>query len=201
MNNITDKIGPEADLYDKLNHPTHSQPQLPVSIRLELENQPEGAAAVYSRLNSKENSSNVEALYDNPIVVANTKIDNQVEVHLKDITDPKHLFDDPGYTEGMLAAMDKRERSNTHAYQNITIVGNIQTGIHSEETSQIMEAPAVAIDIEKTNTLALQVSKEPVMKLSVSSLSVLDYEQQELNDLDPDIASCLMGSEEHISFV
>lgn len=50
-----------------------------------------------------------------------------------------------------------------------------------------------------TNTLALQ-DEALGPGVSASSLSVqLDYDEEELDDLDPDIASCL--TEERITFV
>lgn len=192
MSNSTD-----TQLYDRLDHSLSTRPFL------QERSQPEGAV-VDSQLNvegfdtppSLESSlqleEQTEVLYDTPVVVVSKAMSTDPELHLRDFADPTHLFDDPGYTEGMMSAkLAQKQSGGTHPYENITTGGNIC----GESVMDIDSSIGI------TNRLAIQVESQPALMLSANSLSLLDYEEDELNDLDPDIASCLMTQDEQISFV
>ncbi len=122
----------DEQLYDRLDHslPTQPPPPAPPDSK---RSQPEGA---YSQVNitsdiprkiliSGRLEEATEALYDIPIVVVTKTLNRDVELSLKDIVDPKHLFDDPGYTEGMMATKLTQKPSDKHSYQNFTSIGEI----------------------------------------------------------------------------
>ena len=124
-----------------------------------------------------------EVLYDLPVVVVSKPADGGNQ---KDLN---NLFDDPGYTKGMMAASSG---SGPIAPQDAP------EEIEFENDDNEFQVMAV----ESTGTLAIQMN--PTLKLSVDSLALLDYQEDELDDLDPDIASCLMSTEDlaqQISYV
>lgn len=119
----------DEELYDRLDHSLPTQPPRVPPLESER-SQPEGA---YSQISIKSDTPrNIEisgpleeALYDTPIVVVTKALDGGAELRLKDIADAKNLFDDPGYTEGMMAAKLAQKQSSKRPYENITSVGEI----------------------------------------------------------------------------
>lgn len=117
------------DLYDRLDRSVPSQPPPPASLAPKSErSQPEGA---YFQISVKSDTPRKiehsgpleEVLYDTPMVIVSKPQDNSADLSLKDITNPKLLFDDPGYTEGMMAAELAQKQSTTQGYQYIASIG------------------------------------------------------------------------------
>jgi len=141
--------------------------------------QPEGAAN-YSTLKFETEAQadsleeNSEALYDQPLVVLSGK-PNDDEIQLMDIPDPKSLFDDPGYTRGMLAEALSRQEEN-RGYENVEL-----TDEESSSSQHETETPS--------DGSAREVAHRQYM---ASMNSLLVYEESELENLDPDIAACLV---------
>ena len=93
------------------------------------------------------------------------------------IVDLTALFDDPGYTKGMMQAGNGGKSKNSES--------QIPTQQHLP--LQRLESSSAP----KSQTLSVQMSRVPGMKSSIDSLALLDYDDSELNELDPMIASCL----------
>lgn len=141
-----------------------------------------------------------DVVYDQPIVLhkkqssdmAENDNDNDDIVDLKGV-DPRMLFDDPGYTEGMLKQRQSQDlelptQENTPG-ADLTVANSKQLLTMGQEVGKSTDemlntAPEMQTLLEQTGHL-------PGMKLSINSLSLLDYDENELNDLDPVIASCL----------
>lgn len=94
------------------------------------------------------------------------------------IVDLTALFDDPGYTKGMMLAGND---------------GNPKDGAECQQ-SRPQRLPLQNLESSsgpKMRSLSVQMSQAPGMKSSIDSLALLDYDDSELNELDPMIASCL----------
>ena len=196
----------DSELYNRLDRSLnpHSQKAVHFVIQEQERSQPEQersqpeGAALYSQINLESSDSSqgsegtgeqAEVLYDLPVVVVNKPADDNQR-------DLKNLFDDPGYTKGMMAARLASDEPSPQAPQDTSD----ETGFEIDDNDEF-QAMAVS-SVKPTDTLATQVN--PTLKLSVDSLALLDYQEDELGDLDPDIASCLMSTEDldqQISYV
>ena len=133
-----------------------------------------------------------DVVYDQPIALhkqqssdmAENDNDNDEIVDLKDV-DPRMLFDDPGYTEGMLKQRQSQDLE-LPTQENLMSKQLLTTGqqVGKSTDGMLNTAPEM-------QTLSEQTSLLPGMKSSINSLSLLDYDENELSDLDPVIASCL----------
>ena len=143
-----------------------------------------------------------EVVYDQPIILHNKQSsdtaendnDNNDIVDLKGV-DPRMLFDDPGYTEGMLKQRQSQDlelavpaQENTPG-ADLMAVDSIQLLTTAQQVGQ--STNEVLNTAPEMQTLSAQISHLPGMKSSNNSLSLLDYDENELNDLDPVNASCL----------
>ena len=133
-----------------------------------------------------------DVVYDQPIVLHKKQPPDGAENDDNDVdlegVDLRTLFDDPGYTKGMmkqsqshaLSAQEYTPQTDLQAANSLT--HNIQ--MHSNKVWEDGAEPEM-------KTLSVQMGRVPVMKSSINSLSLLDYDDSELDELDPVIASCL----------
>ena len=136
-----------------------------------------------------------DVVYDQPIVLhkkqssdmAENDNDNDDIIDLKGV-DPRLLFDDPGYTEGMLKQRQSQDLE-LPAQEN-TPEADLMAA-NSIQLLTMEQQVGISTDKPEMQTLSEQTSRLPGMKSSINSLSLLDYDENELNDLDPVIASCL----------
>jgi hypothetical protein len=126
-----------------------------------------------------------DIVYDKPVIkqgrslsVAGVKDD---DIKVPGIVDLSALFDDPGYTKGLnLAGNDGDPKSSE---SQLPTQRKLST---HKRTSNLERSSA-----PKMQSLSVQMGRVPGMKSSINSLALLDYDDGELNELDPMIASCL----------
>lgn len=129
-----------------------------------------------------------DVVYDQPVIkqgksssAGGVKDGGCDDIKVPAIVDLTTLFDDPGYTKGLNLASDGGDSKNSES--QLPIQRKVSTQKH---TSNLGSSSA-----PKMQTLSVQMSRAPGMKSSIDSLALLDYDDSELNELDPMIASCL----------
>lgn len=129
-----------------------------------------------------------DVVYDQPVIkqgksssASGVKDGGYDDIKVPGIVDLTALFDDPGYTKGLNLASDGGDSKNSES--QLPIQWKVSTQKH---TSNLGSSSA-----PKMQTLSVQMSRAPDMKSSIDSLALLDYDDSELNELDPMIASCL----------
>lgn len=134
-----------------------------------------------------------DVLYDQPIISHRNQSSDETEngddndVDLKGV-DPRMLFDDPGYTEGMLKQRDSLglpAQENTPG-DDLLGANSLQLLTPGQQVGRSTDE--VLKTAPEMQTLSEKIGRVPV---SFNSLSLLDYGENELNDLDPVVASCL----------
>lgn len=126
-------------------------------------------------------------LYDQPSLKP-TSTDNRLS--------PGPLFDDPGYNRGFMGQVAASQPQD---------IADVNDGGTSEDVFHTLGSPnssiaRVAIRVESVGARVLGEGPDignqmAEMKRSVGSLALLDYQDEELQDLHPDIASCLVDTE------
>jgi hypothetical protein len=126
-----------------------------------------------------------DVVYDKPVIkqgrslsVAGVKDD---DIKVPGIVDLSALFDDPGYTKGLNLAGSDGDPKNSES--QLPTQRKLST---HKRTSNLESSSA-----PKMQSLSVQMGRVPGMKSSINSLALLDYDDGELNELDPMIASCL----------
>lgn len=128
-----------------------------------------------------------EVVYDQPMVESVAR-NNSKEMLL---TSPGPLFDDPGYDKGFMGqpsistSHDQESNSHEHVYQ---ILEQPPSNPHDQ---------AMGREYSHANeNIGEQTAKaEPEMK-GPGSVALLEYQEEELQDLDQDMASYLVEMEE-----
>ena len=171
---------------------------------------------------------------DPVVIVKKPPEDENVETELRltDIKDPANLFDFPGYAEGMIATQQvpvqaitqtgledvvlkeppqlpalPRKPSDRMTPTQVKIVsGNTQNTFPRSIHQRAYKQQDIEYENEDStqNMLSAQMKEVPGLTLSLDSMTIFDFKDDELNDLDPDIASCLIttdNDENQISYV
>lgn len=174
-----------------------------------------------------------EVVYDDPVLITKKQPEDEnieTELSLKDIKDPANLFDYPGYAEGMMTTQQVQAITQTGLEDTVAKESPQQPESLSRKSSGRMFPSKVKFDSgdimntfprrtrerEKQhgseyetedstqNMLSAQMREVPGLKLSLDSMAIFDFKDDELNDLDPDIATCLIDNdddEKQISYV
>ena len=128
-----------------------------------------------------------DVVYDKPVIkqgrspsLAGIRDD---DIKVPGIVDLSALFDDPGYTKGLNLAGNDGDSKNSESQLPAHVQRKLSTHKH---TSNLENSSA-----PKMHSLSVQMGRVPGMKSSIDSLALLDYDDSELNELDPMIASCL----------
>ena len=126
-----------------------------------------------------------DVVYDQPVIkqgksssAVGDKDGGCDDIKVPGIVDLSALFDDPGYTKGLNLAGDGGDPKN----------GESQPPTQRKLSTQRRTSHS---NVPKMQTLSVQMTQMPGMKSSIDSLTLLDYDDSELNELDPMIASCL----------
>ena len=131
-----------------------------------------------------------DVVYDKPVIKqgkgpsagGGVKAGGCDDIKVPAIVDLSTLFDDPGYTKGLnLAGEGGGDSKNSESQLPIQRKLSTQKRTSNSESSK---SP-------KMHTLSVQMNRVPGMKSSIDSLALLDYDDSELSELDPMIASCL----------
>lgn len=138
---------------------------------------------------SLRSAEDEEVVYDRPIISQGI---GSNDIKLEGI-DPSTIFDDPGYTEGMMMHKnqpqnlpeDGHQPSNDLSLQQLVPLKQATAVTHSEGS----ENGSTSGTIEVVQTLSVQMSQAPAMKSSINSLSLLNFDEDELGDFDPVVAS------------
>ena len=136
-----------------------------------------------------------DVLYDKPIIShgkpASGGEKDSDDVNLEGV-DPSTLFDDPGYTEG-LRIIQGSQPSTEPEVDESTNTGSIsmQTSVPQLQRVQSKDPELEPGRVAETQSLSLQLGKVPGMKSSINSLQLLNFDDSELEELDPVVASCL----------
>ena len=134
-----------------------------------------------------------DILYDKPIIShgkpssAGAKDSDDLKL---DGVDPRTLFDDPDYTKGMMQGSQPQQQpaeqnktSDARAVSTQTFVPLKREQRKAQELDPGREA--------ETRSLSVQLGQVPDMKSSINSLELLNFDDSELDELDPMVASCL----------
>ena len=160
---------------------------------------PEGAQEGSSgRVSGHLQPSYEDVVYDQPIVLQGKPSSGGAEygdeLELGGV-DPTKLFDDPSYTRGMMHTSTISNGCSSEHKQS-QLQDQLPTQEHTPATNLLASHQHIlSCDREldsgtgsEMQTLSVQV---PGMKSSIDSLALFDYDDGELNELDPAIASCL----------
>ena len=136
---------------------------------------------------SLRSAEDEEVVYDRPIISQGI---GSNDIKLEGV-DPSTIFDDPGYTEGMMMhknqpqnlSEDDHQPSNDLSLQQLVPLKQATAVAHSEGSENGSGT------VEVVQTLSVQMSQAPAMKSSINSLSLLNFDEDELGNFDPVVAS------------
>ena len=138
-----------------------------------------------------------DVVYDWPVIKQrNTSSPGDDDIKLPGDVDPKTLFDDPGYTEGMIRAANGGNSDvsgSKLASQPRSQLPSTEHTPSSPSGLPLQDAHLETTDpnAPKIKSQSVQLSQVPGMNSIIDSLALLNYDDSELNQLDPLIATCL----------
>lgn len=158
-----------------------------------------------------------EIVYDEPVIVTKKLEKNEnieAEIGLKDIKDPTNLFDDPGYTRGLMATSQAEMQASVNEVQSelgdvamqvppkvyrpsvLLFHGSSGRNLSTRVKLDSGGADRNILGGRKTEvSTPTQMKEKTGRKSRLDSIQILEYQDDELKELDPDIASCLISSD------